>query len=650
MKVLHDNAFKCAIALFAAAGLAACSSSDDVADEPPVNPSYDGKSVKTQFAINIATPGSKNQTRMTADNTQMNGKTFLGMNNIQLIPIKLSGENASVSVETGFEKIISSLENITANADGMHIEGTDDGAKDYKIYKDVDVPLETNSFLFYGEGPKGTNMADKFKSGTLKATFPTSDKKVGGINFMSEAIDATNSYSTIQSAFVAYLNDIAGANSDGVYWNNMSGNQTSDKSTLKAAYNNFITLKAGSAFAILASVQKLYNIAKPIADNEVSDAKGLAGEICKAILNTDGSGVVKMTPTKDESNTENPYTLAYASTVDNTYSDFPETQGLPQGSMVLKYEEQAFSYISSDQTVGSADNHVKVANIVYPACLEYFVNTPLKASDDDFEGWKLTASDWDAEQWTNWGNSVQPSTKTIALQNTINYGVASLRTTIKAKSENGKLKDNQSKHNAGTQDQDIVVGDGFTVTGILVGGQPAKVGWDFLSPENNNFTMTVFDRDMPKGEGGNSSVIADDYTEGSTSVPFYTLLLDNMVSGALQNQQKVNFAIELVNTTATDFYGVDGLVAAGQKFYLVGEMALSDGNNITFPTDTDYRFPGAGIDRVFVQDYTTNLNVTFNSLRNAYVTIPDLRASKLQLGLSVDLTWQTGLTFNVDIE
>ena len=42
MKTLHDNAFKCAIALFAAAGLAACSSSDDVADESPVNPSYDG--------------------------------------------------------------------------------------------------------------------------------------------------------------------------------------------------------------------------------------------------------------------------------------------------------------------------------------------------------------------------------------------------------------------------------------------------------------------------------------------------------------------------------------------------------------------------------------------------------------------------------
>ena len=651
MKVLHDNAFKCAIALFAAAGLAACSSSDDVADEPPVNPSYDGKSVKTQFAINIATPGSKNQTRMTADDTQMSGKTFLGMNNIQLIPIKLSGENASVSTETGFEKIISSLENITANVGGMHIEGTNDGAKDYKIYKDVDVPLETNSFLFYGEGPKGTNMADKFKSGTLTATFPTSEKKVGGINFMPERIDVTNSYSAMQSAFAAYLNGIAGANSDGVYWNDMSGNQTSDKSTLKAAYNNFITLKAGSAFAILASVQKLYNIAKPIADKEGSDAKGLAGEICKAILNTDGTGVVKMIATKDESNnTENPYTLAYASTVGNTYSKFPETQGLPQGSMVLKYENKSFSYVTQSQTVGSADNHVKVANIVYPACLEYFVNTPLKASDDDFKDWKSTASEWDAESWTNWGTSVQPSTKTIALQNTINYGVASLKTTIKAKSDNGKLKDNQSKHNAGTQDQDIEVGSGFTVTGILIGGQPDQVGWDFLSPKNDNFIMTVFDRDMPESGGNVSSVIADDYVDGQTSVPFYTLLLDNMVSGESATQQNVNFAIELVNTTKKDFYGVDGLVADGQKFYLVGEMTLPTDKTISFPTDTDYRFPGTGINRVFVQDYTTNLNVTFNSLRNAYVTIPDLRASKLQLGLSVDLTWQTGLTFDVNIE
>ena len=54
--------------------------------------------------------------------------------------------------------------------------------------------------------------------------------------------------------------------------------------------------------------------------------------------------------------------------------------------------------------------------------------------------------------------------------------------------------------------------------------------------------------------------------------------------------------------------------------------------------------------RVFIQDYTTTADFTINSLKNAYVTIPDLRASKLQLGLSVDLSWRAGVTYDVTIE
>ena len=53
--------------------------------------------------------------------------------------------------------------------------------------------------------------------------------------------------------------------------------------------------------------------------------------------------------------------------------------------------------------------------------------------------------------------------------------------------------------------------------------------------------------------------------------------------------------------------------------------------------------------RVFVQDFTTKADFTINTLKNAYVTLPDLRASLLQLGLSVDLKWQTGLTFEVSL-
>ena len=83
MNRINNYVLNGAIALLSTAGLVACSS-DDVTDAP-VNPTYDGKSVKTQFAINIATPSNGN-TRMSDVNTQ-NNSNFLGMKNIYLVPL-----------------------------------------------------------------------------------------------------------------------------------------------------------------------------------------------------------------------------------------------------------------------------------------------------------------------------------------------------------------------------------------------------------------------------------------------------------------------------------------------------------------------------------------------------------------------------------
>ena len=633
-----------AIALLSTAGLVACSSSDDVTDAP-VNPTYDGKSVKTQFAINIATPGSKNQTRMTSDNTQMSGSKFLGMQNIYLFPLTLESSDSPTS-STNVSSIIP-LGSIGANNNYMHIDGSD---KDYKVYNDVNVAVGTNNFLFYGEGPSGTDMNSNFEQGKLTANV-NGKSSVGNINFKPVQIAAQSTYSSIQDEFVSYLNGIVGASyTDGTNttnWNNMGDNLTGDMAVLKGAYENFIKLKAGSAVAILASVQSLYNIVKPISDKPSSDAKELANAICTKILNTDGTNIKLK-----ESSSDPTYILSYDSSEKN-YTEFPETQGLPQGAMILEYSSTStpgFSYKTTSANIGTTDNNINVDNIVYPACIEYFVNTPLKATNSDEITWPTTASSWDSDSWNSWGDVVLPSTRTIALQNTINYGVSSLRTTIKAVTETGLLEDNQKKFYSNMENQQVAVGEGFTVTGILIGGQPAQVEWNFLS-SSDNFNNTVFDRSMPKDENGHIAVIAKNYSDDNkTSEPFYTLLLDNMLSGENATQKDVNFAIELENTSNTDFYGVDGVVAAGQKFYLVGKMSVGDSQTITFPTDNDYRFPGKDTKRIFVQDYTTNLNVTFKSLKNAYVTIPDLRASNLQLGLSVDLTWQSGLTYNVTIE
>ena len=644
MKRINNYVLNGALALLSTAGFVACSSSDDVTDAP-VNPTYDGKSVKAQFAINIATPGSKNQTRMTSDNTQMSGSKFLGMQNIYLLPLKLESSGSPAS-STNVSSIIP-LGSISANNNGMHIDGSD---KDYKVYNDVNVAVGTNNFLFYGEGPSGTDMNSNFETGKLTANV-NGKSSVGNINFKPVQIAAQSTYSSIQNEFVSYLNDIVGAShTDGTNttnWNNMGDNLTGDKAVLKGAYDKFIKLKAGSAVAILASVQSLYNIVKPISDKTSSDAKDLANAICTKILNTDGPNI----KLKVSSETSDPtYILIYDS-YDKNYTEFPETQGLPQGAMILEYSPTSgFSYKTTSANIGATDNNINVDYIVYPACIEYFVNTPLKATNSDEITWPTTANSWDSNNWNSWGDVVLPSTRTIALQNTINYGVSSLRTTIKAVTETGLLEDNQKKFYSNMENQQVAVGNGFTVTGILIGGQPAQVEWNFLS-SSDNFNNTVFDRSMPTGENGVITVIAKNYSDNNeTSEPFYTLLLDNMLSGENATQKDVNFAIELQNTSNTDFYGVDGVVAAGQKFYLVGKMSVSDGQSITFPADSDYRFPGKGTTRIFVQDYTTNLNVTFNSLKNAYVTIPDLRASNLQLGLSVDLTWQTGLTFNVPID
>ena len=48
-----------------------------------------------------------------------------------------------------------------------------------------------------------------------------------------------------------------------------------------------------------------------------------------------------------------------------------------------------------------------------------------------------------------------------------------------------------------------------------------------------------------------------------------------------------------------------------------------------------------------MQDYMTTATFTLgaNSLKHAYLTVPDLRAGSMTLGLSVDINWSTGLDF-----
>lgn len=174
MNRINNYVLNGAIALLSTAGLVACSSSDDVTDAP-VNPTYDGKSVKTQFAINIATPSNGN-TRMSDVNTQ-NKNNYVGMDNVRLLTLS--------AVPNGNQALLSALalgepEQVTAGHSSH-------------IYKDVNIPLTTSNFLFYSTRKDlGESITTKAATGAIKsALFDNTNLKVANtdeISFKSELI------------------------------------------------------------------------------------------------------------------------------------------------------------------------------------------------------------------------------------------------------------------------------------------------------------------------------------------------------------------------------------------------------------------------------------------------------------------------------
>ena len=620
MKRINHYVLNGAIALLSTAGLVACSSSDDVTDAP-VNPTYDGKSVKTQFAINIATP-SNGKTRMSAENTQ-NGGNFLGMENIYLIPF-VNEPTASLNGTTDrtdytFPSSVIKLAGLSG------IDNTTDD-KNYHIYNDVNVPVGTKNFLFYGTSPISESTYKT--NGALKVTNLTTltQNSTSAISYSLVDIAATsgtnNAITSTQTGFANYLSAIAKA--DG--WSTIAENENA---TLFNAYKNFTVaptnggLRAGSAAAIKEMIQRLTTIVYPLRTKDGETATTVSGVADKIIdkikasyFDINANGIVSwLTSLGDET------------------TKFPTNLGLPEGCMILTCSNGDFSYASQPTMPSSGSSTINLYDITYPAAIAYRANTELAAKSEEVSSWPTQYSNWESYDWQGWENEVLATTRSIALKKNIQYGVAQMVTQIKT--ANSILNDNSSDNRVS------VNATSFPVTGILVGGQRQSIDWEFLPKGSTQ--RVIYDADIPSATFAAST---------GWSNPIYTLVFDNYVDGDKDVQETVRIAVELKNNSNADFSGVDGIVAAGQKFYLIAELnpkATSGLNAISWPESNTNRFPQFKIDRTFVQDYKTCVNLTINTLKNAYVTIPDLRSVKLQLGLSVDLQWQTGLTFDVPL-
>lgn len=359
------------------------------------------------------------------------------------------------------------------------------------------------------------------------------------------------------------------------------------KSDLKNFYNSYIRLKAGSAASIKKALEDLkYGLENNTQATSESELKAAIIAAIDKAINTTNGTI------KD--------------------CEYPRNLGLPDGAAQLAWDNDplspAFDYVSSEN-IGNL-SYTDMNKFVYPSALYYWVNTPIKTSNSPQAD--KYATDWNTclGLYENDNDSVSATTASVALKNPINYAVA--RMDVAAWFKAVSVTDNLG--------ETVTIGDGngITMDGILIGGQK-NLKWDFNTPVDGT-EYTIYDASVTSTKLGSSTV---------STTQAYSL--------ALQTAQAttVRFALELTNNTGKSFNGKDGIVPDGGRFYLVGELTPE---------------PGTADNRVFYQDHITLAKVTINTLENAYNCIPDLRAPKLELGLSVDLIWQKGLEANVTID
>lgn len=571
--------------LLSTAGFTACSSEDTF-----TGGSFSGESVKTQFAINVPAVG-KSDARMGEDIVQgQNTVVFRGMSNIRLVPFNLGSDPSSVT------EPLTGSESLYYNAIELGAIGSSDltSTAKYKVYNDVELPIGVNAFLFYGEATDKSSDASDKTNGALVPSYSTqgleAGKTLADVHFDLKGILVGDDYKTTQTGLLAILDGIA--KTEG--WKDATG-------TLQPYYTSFIGMKAGSANNILLAVQDLYNAVK---GDVLTDESGLKAKIATKIeeyFTPSGSSV--------------PYTLTYKTT---SLAQYPFGIGLPDGAVQVAWNTDHFEYTSNvDYDGGTSMNVSGLDKYVYPASLYYWDNTSLKISTE-LESGNYGAKDWSSiitDLYTE-GWAVTASTQSVALAKAINYAVG--RLDVYAAFAAGEIYD----ANLSGQQPVRIPDDGFTLTGVLIGGQK-NVGWNFTPLESDGTEKTIYDAAVDAGAAGTEGVTR------TSGLKNRTLVLETAGKGG----EKVNFALEFTNNSSQAFYGKDGLVPVGGKFYLVGQLS-ADGSHA----------------KVFEKDHYTKATVTINSLKNAYNCIPDLRSPKLELGLSVDLTWVEGLSQDVTIQ
>lgn len=598
--------------LIATMGVAftSCSNEDVVELQAPT---LTGETVKAQFALSLPNSYSRNS-RMTSTDTQAAGNTFNGVKKLAFygfaVPNIVANPVLAASPFPGtkFEK--------TTFDNPVEMTATKEQTG---YYLNVDLPVGINSFLVYGQ-QAATFEQTGFKRGKTVWTDnldTAAETPAGNITFSPSLIFTGTNLNAVDEAKLIQkilVNVEAATAAGGDAW------RSTTKPVFKDFYEKLINNEkayAGSSVNVRSLLETLYKQLLGTAIKDDPMAVAIRDAITTVVATEDGSKNAKL----DADATGN---LTWNATAPNADPAFPATShNLPDGAAAIKWTKGNPSKV---EYVATSYDGFEQNRYAYPAELLYYVNSGIYVADmekrDDRNTTKMSWANFLAAAYPTQDKVVTASTKSVAIVNPLQYGVANLSVT--AKFTDGTPKDSKSKS------IDITT-EGFPLVGVLVGDQK-PVDWEFKQTTGD--THVIYDKEIATGTKVSTTETAANYTlvYQSKGVPTPA----NAVS--MTNDEEVNIAIELLNDKE-DFNGIGGgLIAKGTKFYLVGKIKLSATTN---PNQLKH---------IFLQDYMTKANLTISSLKNAYNIIPDLRSPKLELGLAVNVEWQAGVTANITVD
>ena len=489
--------------------------------------------------------------------------TFSAMDQLVAIPFHTSGAEVTASDEPLIDLM---------GADETHNRVVNHNT--YYIDR-CNLMTGTDRMLVYGKAtkPSTTNPA---VYGELSA-LPTIRKKTADIQFSLTSIrESTEAHAEAQ-ALATYMTNIA----------NTSGWSTTTDPTLKSYYLDFIRMGSEGAGLMSGAAVNIKAFVATLKTLLTSRGDALSNSIVATINATDISG--------------------------NTY---PQSIGLPDGAAVIRWTGNKFEVRTTTTTL---DNINGINRYTYPAELMFFVDSPIRTSAEEVAKTVYESAPtnqlWSAflNTYYNGSTAVSASTKAVAVENPIQYGVAKLDLTLTGMSATLRDAKNVLVDNANMSTMPL--------KGVIIGGQHT-VGFN-MKPQGAQ--TDVDGRFIYETNVDNTNYATEGYKTSTLVLQSY----DN---------EKVPVILEFQNNTANSFTGKDGTVYPNARFYLIAMI------------DPAGKGTGAYANRVFTQDYTTTMSMSVTSLAKAYTCMPDLLAPRLEIGVQVVTKWIQATTTNVELK